>query len=111
MLTKYIVIPPEGEVLVFEAELDDAPSPESIGELCSSHIAGRAERVRVFCIGSYTYTDMFVGRNSAIDGSPVNAIATAIYRHNAALHDKSVDPETLPSIYGVAVLFDRPVWF
>ena len=55
--------------------------------------------------------DMFVGGSSAIDGSPANAAATRVYRNNALTQSPSMRPDSLPEVYGAAVLFDRLVWF
>lgn len=48
-------------------------------------------------------------------GLPRNEAATAIYRRATILGRTAIkydgDPETLPAIYGPAVLFDRRVWF
>ena len=42
---------------------------------------------------------------------PINAAATAVYRCNWLTHHPDTNPDDLPNIAGVAVLFHRPVWF
>jgi hypothetical protein len=57
--------------------------------------------------------DMFVDDEGAVPdhGLPRNEQATAIYRNNWLTNNKGTDPETLPAIYGCAILFMGRVWF
>jgi len=55
--------------------------------------------------------DMFVDCSGKLKGLPRNDAATAIYRAATMAREPLRDPETLPAIYGTAVLFHRPVWF
>jgi hypothetical protein len=41
---------------------------------------------------------------------PINDRATAIYRNNWMTQYPDTDPETLPNIAGIAILFYRTVW-
>lgn len=54
--------------------------------------------------------DMFVDDMGAIWRLPRNEAATRIYRAHWLKHNPDSDPEKLPAIYGVAVLFHREVW-
>ncbi len=59
--------------------------------------------------------DMFVSElgNVPLTTRPplaINDAATKIYRHNWLTQHPGADPDSLPSIAGVAVLFDRIVW-
>jgi hypothetical protein len=56
--------------------------------------------------------DMFVGETSAINGRHIRNIrATEIYRNNTLTQSPGVDPESLPTISGPALLFpDTIVW-
>jgi hypothetical protein len=56
--------------------------------------------------------DMFVDEKGHVKAEPLqrNDRATEIYRANWLKHHPKDDPETLPWIAGVAVLFDRIVW-
>jgi hypothetical protein len=58
------------------------------------------------------YLDMFVDEIGHVrDGGPKprNDAATAIYRANW-LRAEGGDPETLPWIAGIAIVFDRRIW-
>lgn len=55
--------------------------------------------------------DMFVDETGAMDGQVRNEAATKIYRTNWLKQHPKCDPETLPAIYGTAIVFDRRVWF
>ena len=55
--------------------------------------------------------DMFVDECGSLNGLPRNEAATAIYRNNWLTQNPKADPESLPAIYGPAVLFSRRVWF
>lgn len=46
-----------------------------------------------------------------LDGLPRNEAATPIYRNNWLRQHPKDEPESLPAIYGPAVLFNRRVWF
>ena len=70
---------------------------------------GRLEHVSVLHEGRPT--DMFVGEDSAYAGNVRNDKATKIYRANWMDQHPTTDPESLPAIYGPAVLVDRRVWF
>ena len=70
---------------------------------------GRMEHVSVLHEGRAT--DMFVCEDSAYAGNVRNDKATAIYRASWTGQHPKNDPESLPSVYGPAVLVDRRVWF
>jgi hypothetical protein len=55
--------------------------------------------------------DMFVDDAGQAKGLPRNEQATTLYRTNWMNAYPHTDPETLPFIYGDAVLFHRRVWF
>lgn len=54
--------------------------------------------------------DMFVDENGQSNGLSHNAKATEIYRNNAVKR-MGKKTEDLPDIVGIAVLFDRRVWY
>lgn len=54
--------------------------------------------------------DMFVDECGVLDDLPRNDAATAIYRANWLIQHPNADPETLPYIAGVAILFEKVVW-
>lgn len=56
-------------------------------------------------------TDMFVDESGVLDGLPRNEAATAIYRANWLSQYPHADPESLPHIAGLAVVFEKRVWY
>lgn len=70
---------------------------------------GDLEHVTVLHDGKRT--DMFVDECGSLKGLPRNEPATSIYRNNWLTQHPKEDPESLPAIYGPAVLFSRRVWF
>ncbi len=70
---------------------------------------GHLEHVTVLHEGQRT--DMFVDDESVAKGLPRNEAATAIYRNNWLTQHPEDDPESLPAIYGPAILMSRRVWF
>lgn len=71
--------------------------------------AQHVEHVTVLFRGERS--DMFVDEQGIERGLPVNEKATAIYRAAWLSHSPDTPPETLPSIYGLAIVFHRRVWF
>lgn len=55
--------------------------------------------------------DMFVDEFGSVRGLPRNEHATSIYRAASLDREPGLDPESLPAIYGPAVVFDRQVWW
>lgn len=70
---------------------------------------GYAEHVAVLHRGQRT--DMFVDGDGIAKGLARNGAATAIYRNNTLTREPGTDPESLPAIFGTAVLCSRRVWF
>lgn len=54
--------------------------------------------------------DMFVDEMGHMKSLPINREATTIYRTNWMKHNPDADPDSLPTIAGTAVVFDRIVW-
>jgi hypothetical protein len=72
------------------------------------------ERVRV--LWDTKVTDMFVSELGHVllthrNPLPINPEATNIYRFSLLKGRPDADPDSLPTIAGIAVLFSRPVWF
>jgi hypothetical protein len=55
--------------------------------------------------------DMFVDDEGQMKDLPRNEAATAIYRRAWLAHQPDTAPDSLPCIYGDAVLFGRRIWF
>lgn len=94
-----------------EQELADGftlGSPVAVGILRGLLDGADYEHVAVLHDGKRA--DMFVDEESACKGLPRNEAATSVYRCNTLTQRPETDPETLPAIYGPAVLFDVRVW-
>lgn len=110
MDTPYKIIPVTGNSEERTADLAAKPDYRALQAITAPALnGGSLERVLVFHEGEYT--DMFVDDRGLSKGLPRNEAATAIYRNNMLTHRRVKDPETLPAIYGPAVLFSRRVWF
>lgn len=114
MITTLTLIPAHSgtESSVHMVDLAEKPTFDAIGTAVEPLLGFSmldTERVNVFQAGSYT--DLFVHDSGALLGLPRNERATAIYRHNVLAHEPGTDPESLPAIYGPAVLSSRRIWF
>lgn len=109
--TKYTLLCPGELPVERSARLSARPSVAELDALIRPLLNGAdLERVNVFWEGRYT--DMFVDTMSVQIGLDRNDAATEIYRNNWLTHqDPKADPETLPAVYGPAVLFARRVWW
>lgn len=106
--TAYTLYRPDGSEEAGIAELDANPGYFALVEVMRPLLDGRnLERVRVLVDGQYR--DLFVAERG--EGLPRNEKATALYRANYLTAFPKTDPESLPAVYGPAVLFSRPVWF
>lgn len=96
-----------------EAEVREIALPTAypaIRELITPLLdGGGLEHVTVLHDGQRA--DMFVDDESVGKGLPRNEAATAIYRNNWLTQHPDAEPESLPAIYGPAVLFSQRVWF
>ncbi|MGE4043411.1 MAG: hypothetical protein AB7F35_01065 [Acetobacteraceae bacterium] len=91
-------------------EWPQQPEYHHIKELAMPLLGGAyPERVAVLFNGKPA--DMFVDEIGMLKGLPRNREATAIYRANRLTKHPDTDPETLPAIYGTAIVFDQRVWF
>lgn len=110
MKTSYTVYRADGTSEELSCELPRAPIYEEIaGIVCPQLDGATLEHVAVLHEGERR--DMFVDDHGSIKGLPRNEAATEIYRANSMARDPKLDPETLPAIYGPAVLFGRRIWF
>jgi hypothetical protein len=73
-------------------------------------ILGAAYPEHVAVLHDGRRADMFVLEDGHGEGLPRNEAATAIYRAAWLRDHPADDPETLPWIAGLAVIFDRIVW-
>jgi hypothetical protein len=79
----------------------------SIRGMINELVGGTLEHVAVLHDGRRA--DMFVEQGSA-GKFPFNPSATEIYRNYTMTRSPGTNPNSLPKIYGVAVLFDKIVW-
>ena len=110
--TNYTIIQPDGAEEVRTVDLPEKPSFTQLASVIRPLLGfGRdAERVNVLLQGRYT--DMFVDDMGVLDGLPINAKATAIYNNNLRENSPAVAAVLGEQpIHGVAILFDRRVWF
>jgi hypothetical protein len=117
MKTRIRIIRPGQADVHQDHELSREPGYEALKELITPFLGGAwMERVAVLADFDQAGappkpTDMFVDEDGHSKGLPRNEVATAIYRRHWLNQHPGTDPETLPHIVGVAVLFDRRVWF
>lgn len=108
--TLYTILRPEQDAERIDADLPVEPGYDALKALIRPLLAGGDfEHVTVLHDGKRA--DMFVDGDGIEKGLPRNAIATKVYRNNALMRSPGTPPESLPAIYGTAVLFDRRVWF
>lgn len=119
MQTRLLVMRPDQPHKVIRVDLPREPGYHALRDLLTPLLDGAPlEHVAVLADFSggtdFKRADMFVDELGHVrdDGPlPVNGAATAIYRRAALRHSPGTDPDTLPTIVGPAVLFDRIVWF
>ncbi|PZU95495.1 MAG: hypothetical protein DI527_00365 [Chelatococcus sp.] len=111
MQTTTITILRPGEAAKTETfDLPREPGYHALKRLVEPHLdGGSLEHVSVLHDGEPT--DMFLHDEGALIELPRNEPATAIYRANWLNQNPGADPESVPAIYGPAVLFSRRVWF
>jgi hypothetical protein len=116
MRTFYEIITVSGMRLEREVEWPKEPRYELIRDLVCPLLGGGFEPLEhVSVLHNGARADMFVseiGRQATTERGPlpINSVATDIYRANWMKQHPECDPDTLPTIAGVAVLFDRIVW-
>lgn len=110
MKTTFTVYRVGQEPLLQQVDLAEKPDFDELRAIIQPLLDGaHLERVRVLHNGEAL--DMFVDEEGMLRCLPVNPAASAIYRNNWLTKHPGTDPQTLPPIYGTAVLFHRRVWF
>lgn len=113
-ITGFMILFPDGGQFRRTAPLEAEPGFEALDALVRPLIGGGdIEHVWVLAEGEdgLEPTSMFVDDSGHLKGLARNEAATLLYRRAHMARHPSTDPETLPCIVGVAVLFDRRVWF
>jgi hypothetical protein len=116
METKLLIMTPDqpNERRIFE--LPQRPGYPEIKDLVQLLIPGCEHIEHVSVLADFNggldfrRSDMFVDEHGHAKRLPRNEAATIIYRRNALIHQGVKDPETLPWIAGIAVLFERIIW-
>jgi hypothetical protein len=124
MKTRICIMRPGEPDEIQEHDLPREPGYEIIRDLIAPLLGGKGtylERVAVLADfgggDNHQPLDMFVDENGMLHQPrpPRNETATTHYRRATMMGRsgarKPADPEQLPFIVGVAVLFDRRVWF
>lgn len=107
-MTKYTIYRPDGSSDDNTVDWPAAPKYDAIAALIRPLLMGaNLEHVTVLHNGGRR--DMFVDEMGAVKGLPRNEAATAIYRNNWLNHRHDADPESLPAIYGTAILFPHDI--
>lgn len=111
MKTTYTIIRASGMTEKGEIDWPMQPGHALIKPLVESVVDGPLERVAVLHPESNQPTDMFVDEMGHLraEAKPFNEAATKIYR--AYRVSQGDEADTLPTIAGDVVLFDRRVWF
>jgi hypothetical protein len=109
--TGYMIFRPDGTSERGEVDWPHEPGYDRLKRMIEPIVGGPLEHVAVLHNGKRA--DMFVdemGHVYATGPKPFNEAATKIYRANWMKQHPGQDPEDLPTIAGIAVLFDRIVW-
>ncbi len=107
----FVVYDPDGAERAGQARLDINPSVREVKQALSQFISGEIEHVTIMRPNSNDgAADMFVDEMGVMKGLPRNEKATELYRAWWLYHHPHDDPESLPWIAGVAIVFDELVW-
>lgn len=108
--TRLTILQPDGKTEERTADLPAHPGVDMLRSLLTPLFDGVVmEHVSVIHDGCRA--DMFVDGDAIDRGLPRNEAATAIYRYYSLSRTPARDAESLPAIYGTAILFHRRVWF
>lgn len=107
---EYVAIHPGGREDRFVARLPIRPTYDEIAKVVGPHFSNaHFEHVSVLWDGKPL--DMFVDEEGQLKHLPLNLRATKIYRNNWMQSHPAADPESLPTVVGLALLFSRRIWF
>jgi len=116
METSYTLLRTDGSADEHEVDWPDAPSLEEIHALVDPLLGEDEPLEHVSVLYRGERCDMFVSELGHVELThrprlPINPRATAIYRRAWLEAHPEDNPDDLPAIAGVAVLFHRRVWF
>jgi hypothetical protein len=107
---RFRVLYVDGTEIEGEAVMTVPPTSEELRRVVEPHLQADMEHVYIFNDRTENHRgDMFVDETGQLKDLPRNESATAMYRRAWVLATGE-DPETLPWIAGVAVVFDEVVW-
>lgn len=108
--TQYTIIHPDGREDERLEHMPEDPGYHRLRTVIEPHTGEPMEHVTVLYKGKRA--DMFVNEMGHLTEPPLplNPKATAIYRNNWLTQHPGTDPNSLPTIVGVALLFHRIVW-
>lgn len=107
--TTYTVYQPDGSSYEGCIMWPKEPGYDLIREFVEPILHADLEHVAVLYKGKKA--DMFVDDTGALKKLPINKAASDIYRAAYLKRYPDVDPENLSAIHGIAILFDRIVWY
>lgn len=116
METKYQVIAVDGTITDGTVDWPEGPDYEMIRRLIEPLLGVEEPLEHVTVLHNGGRRDMFVSEYGHMELTtrpplPINRAATQIYRNNWITQYPGTDPESMPNIAGIAVLFpDRVVW-
>lgn len=108
MITDYTIMKTDGTTERRSIDWPEEPGFEKIAALVEPILGGDLEHVAV--LHNEVRADMFVDDVGQLKGLPVNKRATDIYRLNWMRQHPGINADSLPSIVGTAILFDRIIW-
>lgn len=109
MDTTFIIMRPGREAEVHIVDLPLEPGYDRLDALIRPLLDGH-DLEHVTVLYRDRRADMFVDEMGGCKALPVNDAATAIYRAASMRRDPDVNPDSLPAIFGTAILFERIVW-
>ena len=119
MKTSFKILYPDGRVIPGEVDWPKEPGYERIAALVEpllgqgrhlEHVSIlRPDHRRDEKLRPYSARDMFVDELGALDGLPLNPTATKLYQALTVYRTGSAGD--CQGIFGLAVVFDKRVWF
>ncbi|NTE96712.1 hypothetical protein [Agrobacterium tumefaciens] len=112
MQTTFTIIQPDGAEEVHTVELPEQPEFKQLAAVIQPILGKNRDMERINVFWQDRYACMFVDDMGVLDDLPLNAKATEIYNNNLRVHNPELHAELgVNPIHGVAILFDRRVWF
>ena len=110
MNTTMQIIWPELKVIKKEVAFKTDPPTLAELEAVIRPLLDGADMEHVAVLWDGRRCDMFVDEMGALKKLKRNDYATTIYRNNWLTQHPGTDPESMPAIYGTAILFADIVW-